>query len=136
MKAQSETLRTEGHRRNWVRFIDAMPLDKPVKVTAQIIRKARTLSQNATIWMWAEDVSRDFTARYDMQDAYPKERVYDAWVEMFAPVEENPFKPGEFMRKRPSRMDVAEMSVYMEEIIAWCYTNGIYPRVPEEMHQK
>lgn len=134
MRMQEETLRSDFDRQNWIRFISAMPLDKPVKVTAQVVRKGRTLSQNATIWMWATHVADDFTVRNQLSDPYDKDRVYNAWAQMFAPLEENPLAPGEFIHKRPSQMDVAEMAVFMEEIIAWCYTNAIYPKIPEEMH--
>lgn len=130
MRKQEETLRTDHDRQNWIRFIFSMPLDKPVKVTAQVVRKGRTLSQNSLYWKWVGEAV-DAVADHTGHDA---DELHDFFKQKFLTPTVVEINGEAINRYTTTTLNKAEMSAYMERIYAFCAGLGIYLPIPEEMH--
>lgn len=74
-------LNTDNHRdrvkKNLFAFIDKLPADKPWRVKIEVLRKKRTLPQNALYWEWLTVIGNEL--------GYTKDEMHDVFREKLLP---------------------------------------------------
>jgi hypothetical protein len=132
-KRPAYVLRDETIRANVLRLIAALDLSKPWQVTVEPFRKPRTLSQNALMWKWLNDVAEAVSQHTgmdadDIHEFFKKKFLTPRIVEIGGEAVE---------RYTTTNLSTAEMSRYMDRIYAFVTSElGILLPLPEEMHQR
>ena len=131
MAKETIIIRNESLRKMVLLTIGALDLAKPWKVTIERESKRRTLSQNALMWKWIDEVAghvHEYTG-HDKDEIHEffKLRFLDTRrIEMGDAVE---YIPGSTKNRTK-----AEMSEYMERIYVWATTElGLFLPVPEDL---
>lgn len=58
MRRQEVILRDEAQRRPFLRFIETVSLEKPIKITVELYHKKRSLSANSLMWAWLNEAAK------------------------------------------------------------------------------
>lgn len=130
MKANPTVIiRDEGMRTRVVQHITALNIDKPWAITIEPHKERRSLSQNALMWKWINEVAQ-YVHEATGQDS---DDVHEFFKAKFLPpriVELG----GEIIEWRTTtRLTTAEMSEYMNKIYAWVTTElGLLLPVPQD----
>lgn len=122
-------VRDEGMRTRVVQHIAALNIDKPWAITIEPYRKKRTLSQNALMWKWINEVAQ-YVHEATGQDS---DDVHEFFKVKFLPARIVELG-GEIIEWRTTtRLTTAEMSEYMNKIYAWVTTElGLLLPVPQD----
>lgn len=100
---------------------------KKWKVTVGPYRKVRTKRQAGLMWVWLEEVVRHVHEDTGMD----KGEIHDFFKEKFCPPSILEIGGEEVEHKTTTKLDTAQMSKYMDDIRAWCFsTLGIALSVP------
>lgn len=67
----------ERVKANLFAFIEKLPADKPWRVKIELLRKQRTLPQNALYWEWLTAIGNEI--------GYTKDEMHDTFREKFLP---------------------------------------------------
>lgn len=129
MKRQEIILSGEPQRQHLIRFLSAVKLEKPIKVTIEEHRKTRTLNQNALMWKWLTEVA-ELVSDYS---GHTPEEVHEFMKARFLP-EKLVEIGGETMSYRTTtKLTTEEMSAYMDRIYEFVTRElGLFLTLPEE----
>lgn len=131
MKKQEIVVRTEAERTAAIRFIGVLSLEKPIRLTVEEVTKRRTLSQNALMWKWLNEVA-DKMAEYS---GHTPEEIHDFFKRKFLSPTLVTIAGETVERYTTTKMNTAEMSAYMDRIYAFVTGEcGIYLTLPEQAH--
>ncbi len=120
-------VRDEGMRARIIEHIAGLNLGKPWAITVEPHRKTRSLSQNALMWKWLEEVVQHIheDTGQDKEDIheYLKRRFLMPKVrDVFGVVVQTWSTKG---------LEIADMSTYLDKIYAWATTEmGLLLPVP------
>jgi hypothetical protein len=123
-------IRDEGLRQRVLDVIGKLNLDKLWQVTIEPYRKKRSLSQNALMWKWIDEVVKHVyeTTGQDKDD------IHLIFKQKFANVKCVGLGGDEYLVRSTRKMTTAEMSTYMDAIYAFCTSElGLFLPLPEEM---
>ena len=113
------------------KVIGGLNLDKPWVVSWERHVKRRTLSQNALMWKWVDEVV-DHVEKYTGHD---KDEIHDYFKDRFLPTRIISF--GDDVRRvtgSTKKLNTTEMTDYMNKIYAWATTElGLFLPVPEDL---
>jgi len=126
-------IRDEAMRSRVAQHIAGLNIDKPWRVTIALYRPSprRTLSQNAMMWVWINDVVKH-VQKYTGQDADTIHQFFKGKFLLPPIIEFN----GEMVTgdRTTTKLSVDEMSEYMHQIEAWVTTElGILLPKPEDL---
>lgn len=119
-------VRDENLRQRAIALLTGLDLSKPWQVTIEPYRKRRSLSQNALMWAWVDEV----TEYVREHTGHERDEVHDFLKAKFLPkrfVEIN----GELREVPPTTTELTtqEMATYMDSIYAWA-TTGLGLKLP------
>ena len=131
MKKQEIHLANNDTRQRLIEFFANLNLEKPWTVTIAPFRQKRTLSQNALMWKWLNEVAEaaaDYTG-------FSADELHDYFKGRFCPVKEVTIAGVTVERRSTANLTVDEMSEYMTRVHAFVTTElGLYLTLPEERH--
>ncbi len=130
MKPRPYTIRSEVNRDAVLKVVGMLNLEKEWDITIEPHRQRRTLSQNALMWKWVEDVVK-YVHEATGQD---KEDIHEFCKQKFLDpkvIEIN----GEIVKRWSTKgLSKAEMSAYLDKIYAWATSEmGLLLPVPEDL---
>ena len=110
--------------------IASLNLDKPWAITIEPHREKRTLSQNALMWKWHEEVVK-YVHEATGQD---KDDIHEHLKQKFLTPKITEIN-GEISKRWSTKgLSKAEMSEYMNKIYAWATSEmGLLLPVPEDL---
>ena len=100
-------------------------------VTLKPYTDPRSLSQNATFWMWCDQMAKEFTRR-----DYPlsKQGAHDLMCHLFLGYETVTLGETEITSLRtttwPTKLEKGEMQHFMEQVDAWAVDKRVYLKTP------
>jgi hypothetical protein len=123
-------LRDETLRQRVIKLIGALNLDKLWQITIEPYRKKRSLSQNALMWKWIEEVVQH-VYQHTGQD---KDDIHEFFKARFLSPRWVKIADWRIRYYTTRKMTTAEMSTYMDAIYAFCTSElGLFLPLPEEM---
>ncbi len=127
---QTVIIRNETLRQRVLDLIGALSPDKVWRVTIELHKKRRSLSQNSLMWLWLDQVA-DHVHQYTGQD---KDDLHEIFKQKFASVKCVGLGDDEYLVRSTRKMTTAEMSNYMDAIYAFCTSElGLLLPLPEEL---
>ena len=124
------TIRDERDRERVLGLIGALNIAKPWTVTVAPYRKARTLSQNALMWKWINEVA-DHVREHTGMDS---DDVHEFFKAKFLPARVVELSGEAIEYRTTTKLTTTEMHDYMERIYAFCTSElGMYLPVPEDL---
>ena len=86
----------------------------------------RSLAQNATLWMWIEDLRK--------HHGYTKQEMYDALIEAYSWIYTYKDLQGKPKQKKvtTSMMNVEEMQHFMDSVIQHAAEENVTLRIPDD----
>lgn len=147
MTGEKVVLFTPEQRSQFIRYIGALSLEKPLEVVYRSLsdsdRKRRSLSANALYWVWMDTLAGTFNQReikrqktepsYTMQ-AYDKEDMHNLCRHLLLGYEtiqiRNTVIEGQL--RSTAKLNKGEFCNYMEKINAWAVEIGIYLPYPQD----
>lgn len=131
MAKETVVIRNESLRKMVLLTIGALDLAKPWKVTIERETNRRTLSQNALMWAWIDDVVEHVIEH----TGHDKDEIHDFFKAKFLPTRliriENEIQRATGSTKS---LTTKEMTDYMNKIYAWATTElGLFLPVPEDL---
>lgn len=131
-RKQTVVVGDEQTRARALRFLQSLDLSKPWEITIQRKRRKRTLSQNALMWKWINEVA-DLVSRETGQDA---DDIHEFFKAKFLPAAGRKIVEigGETVEHRTTtELSTADMGRYMDAIYAFVVNElGILLPLPEE----
>ena len=130
MAKETIIIRNEHLRKRALLTIGALDLTKPWVLTIERETKRRTLSQNALMWKWLDEVAWHVKEHTGMD----KDEIHEFFKAKFLP--SHYVQIGDEIQEYRSTRDrtPAEMATYMEQIYAFCTTElGLFLPVPEDL---
>jgi hypothetical protein len=123
-------LRDENLRQRVIELIGALNLDKLWQITIEPYRKKRSLSQNALMWVWLEEVVKHVheTTGQDKDD------IHEFFKAKFLPARQVEMAGDTIEYRTTTKLTTAEMSAYMNAIEAWATSElGLLLPLPVEL---
>lgn len=125
---------TNGSRQWFIEQINQMDLTIPQRVKMVRWKDKRSIDQNSLYWMWMNEVSEQAKINGKMFEP-------ELWAEIFKKyycpekVIELPFGEQQTI-KSTTKLDTGEMHHYLNQIEAWCMSQGFMLTIPESSEYK
>ncbi len=124
-------IRDAAKRAEVAKHIGGLSLDKAWVVTVEPHKQRRSLSQNALMWSWLNEVA----AHVHEATGQDSDAIHEFFKGQFLP--RRIIELGGTIENAPGstkKLNKAEMSAYMDKIYAWVTTEvGVLLRVPEDL---
>ena len=130
MAKETIIITNEALRKTALFTIGALDLEKPWKLTIERETKRRTLSQNALLWKWLDEVTQHVMEH----TGHDKDELHEFFKAKFLPARN--VSVGAYLASYRStkNLTTAEMSEYMDRIYAFCTSElGLFLPVPEDL---
>lgn len=122
-------IRDEGMRTRVVQHIASLNIEKPWAITIEPYKKRRSLSQNALMWKWLEEV----VAHVHETTGQDKEDIHEFFKRQFLTPKVNEVFGVVVKTWSTKELKTAEMSTYLDKIYAWVTTElGLLLPVPQD----
>lgn len=127
MKRQSHIIRTEQDRAALVGMINLVPLNKPLKITIEEVRKQRSLSANGLYWKWMQEAGDHL--------GYDKDEMHEVCKEVAnCPVTEIEIDGEKVVVRSSSKLNDADFAAYMDRCYRRLSEYGCVLTLPEMAH--
>ncbi len=124
-------IRDQATRLHVLDLIAALSPDKPWAITVEPYKKRRSLSQNALMWAWINDVAKHVHEATGQDN----DEIHEFFKGQFLP--RRIIEIGGIVENAPGStkdLTTAEMATYMGQIYAWVTSElGLLLPVPEDM---
>ena len=123
-------IRNEALRKVALLTIGALDLTKPWVLTIERETKRRTLSQNALLWKWVDEVVR----HVHEHTGHDKDEIHEFFKQKFLQPRHITIGGDDCFLYSTRNLTKAEMTNYMNKIYAWATTElGLFLPVPEDL---
>ena len=130
MAKEEIIIRNESLRKTALLTIGALDLAKPWRVTIERESKRRTLSQNALLWKWIDEVVRHVVEH----TGHDKDEIHEFFKAKFLTPRRVAMGGDAVLYYTTKPLSTIEMAAYMEKIYAWATTElGLFLPVPEDL---
>lgn len=130
MAKETIIIRNESLRKAALFTIGALDLEKPWKLTIERETKRRTLSQNALLWKWVDEVVR----HVHEHTGHDKDEIHEFFKAKFLPAQHVQIESEVILYRSTKDLSKTEMTEYMNKIYAWATTElGLFLPVPEDL---
>ncbi|MBC4013652.1 recombination protein NinB [Morganella morganii] len=120
----------------WQHLKEALATNKPHRVTIKPWKSTRSLSQNALMWMWNDDIAAAINEI--STERLSKDEMHEYLKELFCPIKTISVMGVVQRVKSTKLLNTEEMNFYLRRIEVWCIDRGIKTRIPEnsEYHKR
>ena len=130
MPKETIIIRDEGLRKLALLTIGALDLEKPWVLTIERETKRRTLSQNALMFMWIDEVVR----HVHEHTGHDKDEIHEFFKAKFLSCTWVQIGSETHFYRSTKNHTTAQMTDYMNKIYAWATTElGLFLPVPEDL---
>ncbi|OVF50371.1 hypothetical protein B5724_19920 [Morganella morganii] len=120
----------------WKHLKEALATNKPHRVIIKPWKSTRSLSQNALMWMWNDDIAAAINEI--STERLSKDEMHEYLKELFCPIKTISVMGVVRRVKSTKLLNTDEMNFYLRRIEVWCIDRGIKTRIPEnsEYHKR
>ncbi|EMN0343981.1 recombination protein NinB [Morganella morganii] len=120
----------------WQHLKEALATNKPHRVIIKPWKSTRSLSQNALMWMWNDDIAAAINEI--STERLSKDEMHEYLKELFCPIKTISVMGVARRVKSTKLLNTDEMNFYLRRIEVWCIDRGIKTRIPEnsEYHKR
>lgn len=120
----------------WQHLKEALATNKPHRVIIKPWKSTRSLSQNALMWMWNDDIAAAINEI--STERLSKDEMHEYLKELFCPIKTISVMGVVRRVKSTKLLNTDEMNFYLRRIEVWCIDRGIKTRIPEnsEYHKR
>lgn len=120
----------------WQQLKEVLATKKPHRVIIKPWKSKRSLSQNALMWMWNDDIAAAINEI--SSEHLSKDEMHEYLKELFCPIKIISVMGIERRVKSTKLLNTDEMNFYLRRIEVWCIDRGIKTRIPEnsEYHKR
>jgi len=123
-------IRNEALRKVALFTIGALDLEKPWVITIERETKRRTLSQNALLWKWIDEVTQHVMEH----TGHDKDEIHEFFKQKFLSPHVVTISDMAVPYYTTKKLTTQEMGRYMDAIYAFCTTElGLFLPVPEDL---
>ena len=113
----------------WQHLKEALATNKPHRVIIKPWKSTRSLSQNALMWMWNDDIAAAINEI--STERLSKDEMHEYLKELFCPIKTISVMGVSRRVKSTKLLNTDEMNFYLRRIEVWCIDRGIKTRIPE-----
>lgn len=122
-------IRDDAGRKRAIAFLERLNVEKPWQLTLGPLRKKRTLSQNALMWKWLDEVAGHISE----STGYETEEVHEHLKRKFLTPKRVEIDGDLTEVYSTKKLTTAEMSNYLDAIYRWATSDlGLFLPCPED----